>query len=159
MEQTANDDFCRHFSILAEELGPLHTATFLKDVTVLELPPGRKLMRHRMPVDSIYFIVAGTVAVSVEDAQTSTLLAVLAVLGPGQWLGEVSALSGELMTSATITTQTPARFLRMRHQILEDLITTNQAVANVLLPHLVLMLSDRLRKSYQREADLALAQA
>lgn len=113
-------------------------------------------MRHRMPVDSIYFIVAGTVAVSVEDGLTSTLLG---VLGPGQWLGEVSALSGELITSATIATQTPARFLRMRHQILEDLITTNQAVANVLLPHLVLMLSDRLRKSYQREADLALAQA
>lgn len=155
MEQTPNDAFCRHFPILAEELGPLHTMTFLKGVTVLELPPGRKLIRHRMPVDSIYFIVAGTVAVSVEDAQTSTLLG---VLGPGQWLGEVSALSGELTTSATITTQTPARFLRMRHQILEDLITTNQAVANVLLPHLVLMLSDRLRKSYQREASLVLAQ-
>lgn len=155
MEQTPTDAFYKHFSILADELGPLHTMTFLKGVTVLELPPGRKLIRHRMPVDSIYLIVAGTVAVSVEDAQTSTLLG---VLGPGQWLGEVSALSGELMTSATITTQTTARFLRMRHQTLEDLITTNQAVANVLLPHLVLMLSDRLRKSYQREASLVLAQ-
>ena len=156
MEQTTNDAFCTHFSTLAEELGPVNTATFLKGVTVLELPAGRKFIRHRMPVDSTYFMVAGTVEVSVEDGQRSTLLG---VLGPGQWLGEVSALSGELMASATITTQTPARFLRMRHQMLEDLITTNQAVANVLLPHLVLMLADRLRKSYQREASLALAKA
>ena len=156
MQQTPHDAFCTYFSSLADELGPLNTATFLKGVTVLELPAGRKLIRHRMPVDSLYFIVAGTVAVSVEDAQASTFLS---ELGPGQWLGEVSALSGELMPSATVTTQTPARFLRMRHQILEDLITTNQAVASVLLPHLVLMLSDRLRKSYQREASLALAKA
>lgn len=155
MEQTTNDAFCTHFSTLAEELGPVNTATFLKGVTVLELPAGRKLIRHRMPVDSIYFIVAGTVEVSVEDGNTST---VLTILGPGQWLGEVSALSGELKASASIVTQTPTRFLRMRHQMLEDLITTNQAVASVLLPHLVLMLADRLRKSYQREASLALAQ-
>lgn len=156
MEQTPSAAFCEHFSSLADELGPVHTATFLNGVTVLELPAGRKLIRHRMPVDSTYFIVDGTVEVTVEDAQVST---VLGVLGPGQWLGEVSALSGELRASATITTQTPARFLRMRHQILEDLITTNQAVATVLLPYLVLMLSDRLRKSYQRETALAQSNA
>ena len=156
MEQTTNDAFCQHFSTLAQELGPVQRTTFLKSVTVLELPAGRKLIRHRMPVDSIYLIVAGTVEVTVEDAQVST---VLSRLGPGQWLGEVSALSGELMASATITTQTPARFLRMRHQMLEDLITTNQEVASVLLPHLVLMLSDRLRQSYRREAALALTEA
>ncbi|MSQ66175.1 MAG: cyclic nucleotide-binding domain-containing protein [Limnohabitans sp.] len=156
MEQAIMNAFCAHFSTLAQELGTLHTATLLKGVTVLELPEGRQLIRHRMPVDSIYFIVAGTVRVSVEDGPTSI---VLNVLGPGQWLGEVSVLSGELMASATITTQTPARFLRMRHQMLEDLITTNQAVATVLLPHLVLMLADRLRKSYQLEASLAMAQA
>jgi len=79
---------------------------------------------------------------------------VLGVLAPGEWLGEVSALSGDLKASATITTQTPARFLRMRHETFEDLITRDQTVASVLLPHLVLMLSDRLRKAYQREASL-----
>lgn len=156
MEPTTSEAFCTHFSSLADELGPVHTATFLKGVTVLELPAWRKLIRHRMPVDSIYLIMAGTIEVTVEGAQVST---VLGVLGPGQWLGEISALSGELIASATITTQTPALFLRMRHQVLEDLITTDPEVASVLLPHLVLMLSDRLRKSYQREADLALDEA
>jgi CRP-like cAMP-binding protein len=156
MQLQTHDDFNTHFSTLAQELGPVHTATFLRDVTVLELPAGRKLLRHRMPVDSIYFLVEGSVEVSVEDRNTSTSLA---FLGPGQWLGEVSALSGELMASATITTQTPARFLRMRHEILEKLITSSEAVANILLPYLVLMLADRLRKSYQREAALELIQA
>ena len=156
MKTNANTDFCTHFPTLADELGPVQTATFLKNVSVLELAAGRKLIRHRMPVDSIYFIVDGKVEVTLEDGQTSTVVGVLA---PGEWLGEVSALSGDLKASATITTQTPARFLRMRHETFEDLITRDQTVANVLLPHLVLMLSDRLRKAYQREASSSQSKA
>ncbi len=156
MTTSVKTDFCKHFSTLSDELGPIHTATFLKNVSVLELAAGRKLIRHRMPVDSIYFIVDGRVEVTLEDGQTTT---VLNVLEPGQWLGEVSSLSGDLTASATITTQTPARFLRMRHEIFENLITGDQAVASVLLPHLVLMLSDRLRKAYQREASLSQSKA
>lgn len=156
MTTSVKTDFCKHFSTLSDELGPNHTATFLKNVSVLELAAGRKLIRHRMPVDSIYFIVDGRVEVTLEDGQTTT---VLNVLEPGQWLGEVSSLSGDLTASATITTQTPARFLRMRHEIFENLITGDQAVASVLLPHLVLMLSDRLRKAYQREASLSQSKA
>lgn len=152
MITSVKTDFCKHFSMLADELGPNHTATFLKNVSVLELAAGRKLIRHRMPVDSIYLIVDGRVDVTAEGGQTSTELG---ILEPGEWLGEVSALSGDLTASATVTTQTPARFLRMRHEIFENLITRDHAVANVLLPHLVLMLSDRLRKSYQREASLS----
>ena len=156
MKNHTSDDFNEHFATLAQELGPAHTATFLQNLTTLELPPGRKLIRHRMPVDSTYFIIAGSVSVSVEDGNNSTFLG---SLGPGQWLGEVSALSGELMASATITTQTPTRFLRMRHEVLENLITTNEELANVLLPYLVLMLSDRLRKSLQHEHTLSMEQA
>ncbi len=156
MTTSVKTDFCKHFLTLSDELGPNHTATFLKNVSVLELAAGRKLIRHRMPVDSIYFIVDGRVEVTLEDGQTTT---VLNVLEPGQWLGEVSSLSGDLTASATITTQTPARFLRMRHEIFENLITGDQAVASVLLPHLVLMLSDRLRKAYQREASLSQSKA
>jgi CRP-like cAMP-binding protein len=156
MQQNISEAFNAHFSALAQELGPVHSATFLQNLTLLELPAGRKLIRHRMPVDSTYFIVDGTVEVSVEDGNSSTSLG---LLGPGQWLGEVSALSGELMASATVTTQTSASFLRMRHEVLENLITNHDTLANVLLPYLVLMLSDRLRKSYQQEAALASAKA
>lgn len=156
MQYHTSDDFNEHFATLSQELGPVHTATFLQSLTTLELPAGRKLIRHRMPVDSTYFIIAGSVSVSVEDDNNSTFLG---SLGPGQWLGEVSALSGELMASATITTQTPTRVLRMRHEVLENLITTNEDLANVLLPYLVLMLSDRLRKSLQHELALSMEQA
>lgn len=156
MQQNTSEAFNTHFSALAQELGPVHSATFLQNLTVLELPAGRKLIRHRMPVDSTYFIVEGAVEVSVEDGNSSTSLG---VLGPGQWLGEVSALSGELMASATVITQTQSRFLRMRHEVLENLMTNHDAIANILLPYLVLMLSERLRKSYQKEAALASNQA
>lgn len=148
MEHTKTKDFCTHFASLAAELGPLHTASFLAGMTVLELPAQRSLIRDRMPVDSLYLIVKGSAEVSVGQGRDAL---VLGTLGPGQWLGEVSALSGEHIASATISTLTAARFLRMRHPFLEELISTNQAVAAVLLPHLVLMLADRLRKSYQSE--------
>ena len=156
MTTTVTTDFSKYFSTLAHELGPVHTASFLKSMSVLELAAGRKLIRHRMPVDSIYLIVGGRVEVTLEEGQTSTKLN---VLEPGEWLGEVSALSGDLTASATVTTQTPARFLRMRHETFENLITRDPAVANVLLPHMVLMLSDRLRKAYQREASLSQSKA
>lgn len=148
MQTSIHDDFCNHFQGLTSELGPELTAHFLAGVSVLELPANRKLMRVRMPVDSIYFIVQGSVMVTADDEPSTK---VLGILGPGQCLGEVSALSGERMASASVTTQSSARFLRMRHSVLEEFITTQQAVATVFLPYLVLMLSDRLRRSWQTQ--------
>jgi CRP-like cAMP-binding protein len=151
MEPNINDAFRRHFPRLAEELGLGLTEFFLHEMSLLELPAHRKLMRYRMPVDSMYFIVQGTVVVTTDDGPSSK---VLDVLGPGQCLGEVSALSGDQMASASVTTQSSARFLRLRHAVLEEFITTHQAIASVFLPHLVLMLSDRLRKSWKSQHSL-----
>jgi hypothetical protein len=102
-----------------------------------------------MPVDSTYFILEGSVQIEIEE---NNVLTVLDQMGPGQMLGEVSALSGNHLGSATVTTKTPARFLRMRHQVLEEFVTSNQDISTILLRYLVLMLSDRLRKAYQIKA-------
>ncbi len=153
MTDTIEDAFRLHFSRLADELGPTLTAQVLGGVSDLELPAHRKLLRDRMPVDSMYFIVKGTVVVTMDDSPTPR---VLSVLGPGQCLGEVSALTGDRIASASVTTQTPARFLRMRHAVLEEFITTNQPVASVFLPYLIWMLSDRLRASGQDIAATAM---
>jgi CRP-like cAMP-binding protein len=141
-ERTA--EFSAQFPALANELGPANLETLLKATTVLNLPAGRKVIRDRMPVDALYLLVEGRVAISVEEyGQAITL----GHLGPGEWLGEVSVLSGELLASSTVTTETPVKFLRLRHQAFEDLIHSNQEIASVLLRQLVLMLADRLRKS------------
>ena len=144
MEQATIAEFAERFPALAQELGPENLAKLLRVTTVFELPADRKVIRDRMPVDSLYLILEGRVAISVEENRQSILLG---ELGPGEWLGEVSVLSGEMLASSTVTTQTPVRFLRLRHEAFEDLIAKSDEIASVLLRQIVLMLADRLRKS------------
>lgn len=144
MDSNLAKEFAAKFSALADELGPANLQTLLAATTPLELPAGRKIIRDRMPVDSLYLILEGKVSISVEANKRAIKLG---ELGPGEWLGEVSVLSGELLASSTVTTETPSRFLRLRHEKFEELIWKNAEVSGVLLRQLVLMLADRLRKS------------
>ncbi len=144
MDKAKVAEFTTRFPALADELGPENLETLLGATTVLELPARRKVIRDRMPVDALYMILEGRVEISVEEYGQSITLG---HLGPGEWLGEVSVLSGELLASSTVTTETPVKFLRLRHQAFDELIATNQEISSVLLRQLVLMLADRLRKS------------
>jgi CRP-like cAMP-binding protein len=144
MDSKLATEFSAKFSALADELGPANLETLLAATTPLDLPAGRKIIRDRLPVDSLYLILEGKVAISVEANKRAIKLG---ELGPGEWLGEVSVLSGELLASSTVTTEEPSRFLRLRHEKFEELIWKNAEVSGVLLRQLVLMLADRLRKS------------
>jgi len=144
MDSKLITDFSARFPALAEELGAANLQSLLAATTPLELPANRKVIRDRMPVDSLYLILDGKVSISVEANKRAIKLG---ELGPGEWLGEVSVLSGELLASSTVTTETPVRFLRLRHEKFEELIWGNAEVSGVLLRQLVLMLADRLRKS------------
>lgn len=144
MDSKLITDFSARFPALAEELGPANLQSLLAATTPLDLPANRKVIRDRMPVDSLYLILDGKVSISVEANKRSIKLG---ELSPGEWLGEVSVLSGELLASSTVTTETPVRFLRLRHEKFEELIWNNAEVSGVLLRQLVLMLADRLRKS------------
>lgn len=157
MQESIKDMFSMHFSMLKEELGEINTEVLLKSMTLLELPAGRNLTRYRMPVDSTYFIVGGSVEVTVDEGNGKITLE--HSLDHGHLLGEVSALSGDYLASATVTTVTPSRFLRLRHQALEELLTSNQDISTILLRYFVLMLSDRLRKAYQLESSFVLSNA
>ena len=155
MQESIKDMFSMHFSMLKEELGEINTEVLLKSMTLLELPAGRNLTRYRMPVDSTYFIVGGSVEVTVDEG--NGIITLEHSLDHGHLLGEVSALSGDYLASATVTTVTPSRFLRLRHQALEELLTSNQDISTILLRYFVLMLSDRLRKAYQLESSFVLS--
>ena len=144
MDSQTIAEFSTRFPALAEELGQANLTKLLEATTSFELPAGRKVIRDRMPVDSLYMILDGKVSISVEASGRSIKLG---ELGPGEWLGEVSVLSGELLASSTVTTDTMVKFLRLKHEKFEDLITKSQEVSSVLLRQLVLMLADRLRKS------------
>lgn len=144
MDSKLTTEFSARFPALAEELGAANLGTLLAATTPYDLPAGRKVIRDRMPVDSLYLILDGKVSISVEANKRAIKLG---ELGPGEWLGEVSVLSGELLASSTVTTEKPSRFLRLRHEKFEELIWKNTEVSGVLLRQLVLMLADRLRKS------------
>jgi CRP-like cAMP-binding protein len=136
--------FAEHFPQLVQELGPDNLRSLIDAMSPLELPNHRKLIRDRMPVDSLYFLVEGEVAISVEEDGRQISLG---NLGPGQWLGEVSVLSGEMLASSTVTTVTPVKLLRLKHQAFEDLLSRNSVVAGTLLRYLSRMLAERLRTS------------
>jgi CRP-like cAMP-binding protein len=157
MQESIKDMFSMHFSMLKEELGEINTEVLLKSMTLLELPAGRNVTRYRMPVDSTYFIVGGSVEVTVDEGKG--IITLEHSLDHGHLLGEVSALSGDYLASATVTTLTPSRFLRLRHQALEELLTSNQDISTILLRYFILMLSDRLRKAYQLESPFVLSNA
>lgn len=145
------EEFEKQFSQWARALGPQNVERLLAVTSKLDLPANRVIIRDRMPVDSLYLILDGEVSISVEENRKAINLG---VVGPGQVLGEVSVLSGEEQASSTVTSRTPVRMLRLRHQALGDLIAENQVIASVLLQHFVDMLADRLRASAQSFADL-----
>ena len=137
-------EVARRFPALAEELGTRDLEFLVNSTSLVELPAGRKIMRDRMPVDSLYLLLEGEAAISVEESGKAIRLG---RAGPGQWLGEVSVLSGELLASSTVESETRVRLLRMRHEKFEELIASNHELGNVLLRQFVSMLAERLRTS------------
>jgi len=146
-----NTEFERSFGDWVQALGPRNTEILLKATSSMELAANRVLIRDNMPVDSLYLILDGQVSISVEQNGRSV---VIGTVGPGQVLGEVSVLSGKLEASSTVTSATPVRLLRLRHQAFEKLIATNYEIANVLLRYFVTMLAERVRTSIHSFAEL-----
>ena len=136
--------FADRFPALAAALGPQDLAVLTRAMSTLELPAGRRVIRDRMPVDSLYFILEGEVSILIEEGGRAVSLG---RLGPGEWLGEVSVLSGEMLASSTVRSETPVKLMRLRHQAFEDLITKNERIASAMLRELVSMLAARLRAS------------
>jgi CRP-like cAMP-binding protein len=136
--------FADRFPRLAAALGPQNLALLTRAMTLLELPAGRRIIRDSMPVDSLYFILDGEVSILLEEGGRSISLG---RLGAGEWLGEVSVLSGEMLASSTVRSETAVKLARLKHQAFEELITRNEAIASALLRELVSMLATRLRAS------------
>src|SRR4051812_8765423 len=103
MPADAHSEFESRFPDLASQLGPEGQKRLLDACSVAEIPAGRRLFRDRMPVDSIYLVLDGDMTVSIGEGREKI---VLAQVGPGDWLGEVAILSGEMRASSTVTTNT-----------------------------------------------------
>lgn len=142
MEATIRPDQLREISIFAE-LESEALATLAGSLRLLTVRPDTNLIAVEQPGDRVYFIVSGTVKVFVDHADGSEVI--LAMLGPGEMVGEMS-LVDNLNRSASVTTLESSTlvwmdrttFWRQLHQI------------PALMGNMVTMLSRRLRLANTR---------
>jgi CRP-like cAMP-binding protein len=135
-------EFSARFPQLAQELGPANLGMLLDGASIQEVAPERTIIRDRMPVDCIYFVLDGTLDVYIELAGNSRKIA---TIKPGEWIGEISVLSGEFLASATIITNTPCKLVKVHHITFGKLITENETLAKVLLNHFIALMAQRFR--------------
>ena len=134
-------EFTQKFHSLAAELSATDLDRLLHATSLIEVPAGRKLIKARMPVDSIYMTLSGSLDVFAESKGKPLKVS---EIGPGEWVGEISVLSGDGLASASVSTATDVRLLRLKHQAFEDLIIGEGELPILMLQHLVLLMSGRL---------------
>lgn len=114
----------------------------------LSLPPQTNLMALDQPAETVYAIVEGSLRVQVEQAGGA--LVILAFLGPGDIVGEMSLLESAAR-SATVITLEPCRLLWLDRATFQASVETMPGLALNLLR----LLSARLRQANERIQILA----
>jgi CRP-like cAMP-binding protein len=90
--------------------------TLVNSAAVSEAPAGVTIVRHGEKADKVYFVLAGkaVAGVAAEGGYRS-----LSTLRPGDFFGEIAALSGEPRT-ANVVTEEPTTLLSVPAPILRD---------------------------------------
>jgi len=101
------------------------------------------------PSDSLYVILAGRVKVQMSDAEGKEVI--LAVLGPGEFFGEMSLID-EQPRSATVVALEPCEFLIVRKDDFRRCLLENSEMAELIMRGLV----KRLREADRKIESLAL---
>lgn len=135
-------EFEVRFPEIAEGLGRHHLGLLLDGASVVEIPAGRTVIRDRMPVDFLYFVLDGTLTALIEEGGKSRTLA---TIKSGEWMGEISVLSGEYLASASVVTDTACKLVKVHHITFEKLIAENETFAKVLLEQFIALMAKRFR--------------
>lgn len=93
-----------------------------------QLRPGEALLTPKRFDDRIYVVLSGQLQVQLDDSDPQ----VLALVGPGHWVGEMSVLEG-LPPSAQVIAPVPTRLLSVEGQALRMLLDHSAPVAGNLL--------------------------
>lgn len=138
------DEFLVKFPAASDELGPDNVKRLLAACSELTLPPGRRLLRDRMPAESVYVVLEGELIATV-DNNGHTLE--VGRIGPGDWLGEVAVLSGNRIASSNVSSVTDCRLLKLRAQDFENLALHDEEISHVLVGRMIELMANRLRSS------------
>jgi cAMP-dependent protein kinase regulator len=130
------------FPAMLERMGQPNLEALLAAASVLDVLPGRSLFRDRMPVDYLYLVLDGTLSAYIEEKNQSKKIG---EIHPGEWLGEVSVLSGEMQASATVVADTPCTVVKLHHLSFEKLIAEHEGIAKSLLEQFIELMAKRLR--------------
>src|SRR5579871_6759213 len=95
-----------------------------------EFPNGTNVITFEMPGDVLYIILEGTLKIKVDQKDGKEVI--IAVLGPGEVVGELSMIDGD-RRSADVFTQEESTLLWIDRQSFERLISTIPQMMNNLL--------------------------
>src|SRR5712692_5283844 len=104
-------------------------AAMLQQATRKRFAPKSLIMREGENSDVLYFILAGSVTVLVEDPHGEELI--LAYLGPGEFFGELSLFDTAAKRSASVRARTDCELAVITYERFRDLM---QAAPGQLLP-------------------------
>lgn len=148
--------FIQTFPALTDRLGKRNLGTLLSGASLETIPKDQIIIRDQGTADRLFLVAEGVCRISMESAGRTLLLG---RLGKGQWLGEISLLTGDPATSS-VTAETEVRLYSWTHAALLRLRNSSPEVAGVLVRELIDALTERVRASdaelQEGEAGLAL---
>lgn len=141
LDKATDTEFQQAFPQIVKRLSPAGLEQLLESCVPVEFRAGRELIRDKMPTDGIFFILAGEALIYVEEGSRTVNLGKVTA---GQILGEVSILSRQMTASSTVQASTNVSTLKLKHQPLERLLTSDDT-GPALLDILSTILASRLR--------------
>lgn len=137
-------DIEKQFAALAQQIGAAEVNELRSHAATMEIAAGTELIRDGQPVDSLYLVLDGVVTVSVRDNGHSLRLG---RLGKGTWIGDVSLLSGDSTSSTSVTADTPATLLQLKHDVFRKMTDERPDLASAIVRLLIAALAERIRNS------------
>ncbi len=122
-------------------LDPAEESALLAAAPVKTYAPGEVVLERNVPLRAIFVVDEGSVRVERDDGGH---VITLAVLGPGQFFGEMSFVDGA-PTSATVVANTATRLRMINTMIIDNLSEVDPSFGTRLYRSIASILVERLR--------------
>jgi CRP-like cAMP-binding protein len=122
-------------------LEPAEESALLAAAPVKTYTPGQLVLDRNVPLRAIFVVDEGSVRVEREDGDH---VITLAVLGPGQFFGEMSFVDGA-PTSASVVANTETRLRMINTMIVDNLSDVDPSFGTRLYRSIAAILVERLR--------------
>ena len=124
-------------------LDPAEESALLAAAPVKTYAPGEVVLERNVPLRAIFVVDEGSVRVERDDGGH---VITLAVLGPGQFFGEMSFVDGA-PTSATVVANTATRLRMINTMIIDNLSEVDPSFGTRLYRSIAAIVVERLRLS------------